>query len=222
MPWATSGLPTVWQWTVDTVPPSAPEIVETPRNPTNSRTASFTFSGGEAGLRFACGLDGGGLASCTSPTSYPALADGPHTFVVQATDGAGNTGPTTVRNWVVDTIPPKTTIDGEPPAVSGSASATFAFTSSEPLSTFDCSLDSGAFASCSSPRTYAGLGDGAHVFRVRATDPAGNIDPSPLSYSWQVNIASSGDTTPPPAVRRLKRSVGYRILKLRLVPSKRR
>ena len=214
------GLVTLWQWTVDTVSPSAPAIVEAPRNPTNIRAASFTFSGAEAGLQFACGLDGGALASCTSPTTYPVLADGPHAFVVRAADGAGNTGPTTGRNWVVDTVPPKTTIDGEPPALSDSQSATFGFTSSEALSTFSCSLDSAAFAPCSSPRTYTGLGDGVHVFHVRATDRAGNTDPSTHSYSWRVAVPASADTTPPPAVRGLKRSVGYRFLKLRWSPPK--
>jgi len=44
---------------------------------------------------------------------------------------------------------------------------------------------------CSSPKTYTGLPEGAHVLRVRATDAAGNTDPTPATR--QVTV----DTTPP-------------------------
>ena len=37
----------------------------------------------------------------------------------------------------------------------------------------------GRAGSCSSAHTTASLADGAHTFDVRATDPAGNVDPSP-------------------------------------------
>lgn len=209
-----TGLATVWEWTVDTLPPPQPSIGIAPGNPTNARTASFSFSGGEPSLRFACSIDDSGLAACTSPVSYTQVADGAHVFVVRAIDAAGNTGPAASRSWVVDTLPPKTTITGTPDPVSGSTSATFQFTSSETLSSFSCSLDDGAFAPCRSPQTYQGLADGTHTFRVRATDSAGNADPAPPSYSWKVSILLPPDTTPPGTVRGLKRSVGYGLLKL--------
>ena len=74
----------------------------------------------------------------------------------------------------------------------------------------------GRITPCDSPTTYAGLGDGAHTFRVEAVDAAGNADASPAVYSWQ--IAGVGpatiDRTPPGNVKRLKRAVGYGSLKL--------
>ncbi len=209
-----TGLATVWEWTVDTVPPTQPEIATGPGAATNVRTAGFSFSGGEPGLSFACRLDDGGLAACTSPVSYTGVTDGAHVFAVQATDPAGNTGPAASRSWVVDTLPPKTTITGKPDAVSRSTSATFQFTSSEALSSFACSLDGSSFGACVSPRTYDGLGDGAHTFHVLATDSAGNAESAPPTYSWNISILLPPDTTPPGTVRGLKRRVSYGRLKL--------
>jgi hypothetical protein len=69
---------------------------------------------------------------------------------------------------------------------------TFGFTSSEANSTFACRFDSAATATpCTSPMTYAGLAEGAHKFRVKATDPAGNTDPTAARRTFTV------DTTPP-------------------------
>jgi hypothetical protein len=79
-----------------------------------------------------------------------------------------------------DISPPDTTITSGPSGPSNSASAAFGFTAGEP-STFECSLDGGAFTACASPATYTGLGNGTHTFRVRATDAAGNTGPSAVS-----------------------------------------
>jgi hypothetical protein len=204
-----------YTWTVDTVNPLVTLSVKPPPI-TNQRTASFSFSSSKAGSTYECTLDGVVTKPCTdaSPVLYTGLGDGPHTFTVRAT--AVSTGPPTTYTWTVDTVAPDTTITSTPPAVSSSASANFAFASSEAGSTFVCSLDASGITPCDSPTTYAGLGDGAHTFRVEAVDAAGNADASPAVYSWQ--IAGVGpatiDRTPPGNVKRLKRTVGYGSLKL--------
>jgi len=81
---------------------------------------------------------------------------------------------------------PDTTITAAPPARSNSSSASFSFTASEAGSTFACRLDGSAFAACTSPQSYSGLALGSHSFQVRATDAAGNTDPTPASYTWIV------------------------------------
>jgi hypothetical protein len=57
--------------------------------------------------------------------------------------------------------------------------ATFRFASGEPGSTFSCKLDGQPFRLCTSPKTYNKLKLGAHVFRVKARDRAGNLDATP-------------------------------------------
>jgi hypothetical protein len=93
----------------------------------------------------------------------------------------------TAVNNDADTDPPETTITSGPASLSASADATFGFTSDESGSTFECSLDGSAFATCASPSAYTGLGDGAHTFDVRATDSSANTDATPDSASWTID-----------------------------------
>ncbi len=173
------------------------------------------FSDSAADLVFSCKLDGRDYSPCASPEPYTGLSDGAHTFRVRATDAAGNTGAASVYGWTVDTIAPDTAISSGPAAASTSAAAAFAFTSSE-QSSFSCSVDGRAFAPCVSPQTFGGLANGNHAFRVRATDAAGNTDPSPASYAWTVNavVPTRIDKTPPANVSKVAKSVRYRMLKL--------
>ena len=99
-----------------------------------------------------------------------------------------------------DTIPPETSITAGPAdgsTVDG-AVVPFSFTSNEPGSTFECSLDGDPFETCTSPVQYADLPDGASTFAVRAFDPAGNADPTPASRSFVVGSDSGGQPLPPP------------------------
>ncbi|HEY3020261.1 MAG TPA: hypothetical protein VGJ32_08715 [Solirubrobacteraceae bacterium] len=85
-----------------------------------------------------------------------------------------------------DIVAPDTTILAGPAGTTASTSAQFSFSASEPGVKFACSLDGAAFAACTSPIVYSGLSARDHTFRVRATDAAGNVDPTPASRSWTV------------------------------------
>jgi hypothetical protein len=156
-----------------------------PNAATNDNTPTFAFTATEAGSTFQCRVDSGSWASCTSPWTTAALGDGPHSVSVRASDAAGNTdaSPAT-RSFTVDTQAPDTTISSAPPAVSPGSSATLSFSATESGATFECQLDGGAWAACTSPKTYPGLALGQHTAAVRATDAAGNVDSSAASASW--------------------------------------
>ena len=121
-------------------------------------------------------------------------ADGSYTIRVRAFDNAANVQTPLSRTFTYDTGPPDTTITAQPANPTNQTSASFSFTSTEAGSSFACSLDGAAFAACTSPRSYTGLAAGAHTFQVRATDPAGNTDATPASYSWTVDIAPPNTT----------------------------
>jgi hypothetical protein len=189
-------------------------ITQEPPALTNQTTAAFTFSSTPPSA-YECTLDDPTFTApqpCDGTFAANNLPDGSHTFAVRAVP----LGPPTEYTWTIDTAAPDTTLTATQPSPTTSTSATFAFTSSEPGSTFFCSLDSSGFSPCSSPQTYSGLGGGTYTFRVQAVDAAGNADPTPASYTWQVNGPPPvADLRPPANVTALRRDVGYGRLHLR-------
>ena len=178
--------PASFSWVIDRTAPSASITSPPPPTPTNVTTASFAFVSNDPAASFQCRLDAAAFAPCASPVNYSGLANGNHTFRVRAIDPAGNVSAIALHTWTVDTSPPNTTITVKPASVTTSTSATFEFTASQAGSNFACSLDAAAFTSCTTPLTYTGLVAGSHSFRVRATDPAGNTDPTPAVFNWTI------------------------------------
>jgi len=187
-------------FTVDTVVPDT-RIDSGPSGTIATPNASFAFStvNSEAAATFQCRVDAAAFAPCTSATSVNGLSEGAHSFEVRARDAAGNTDQTpAARTFTVDlpdpspgadSAAPDTTIVAKPPAklrVRRVARVSFAFASSEAGSSFECSLDGAAFASCLSPRAYGRVRPGNHEFRVRAVDAAGNRDETPASHAFKV------------------------------------
>ena len=173
----------------DTVVPQT-SITAGPRKYGTS-IATFEFESNEKSAMLECSLDRAQFETCASPKTFTGLARGKHSFRVRAVDGAGNTDPTpATREWDVDVKAPSTKLTEAPDDFSNGGDR-FEFASSEKHSSFECKLDDGDYRACSSPKAYPRLDDGAHRFRVRAVDRAGNPDPSPASRKWTV------DTNPP-------------------------
>jgi LPXTG-site transpeptidase (sortase) family protein len=196
--------PASYTWTVDATAPNTTITSTTPAtSPTTSTTMDIAFNSTEAGT-FQCRLDGGAYALCTSPRNLTGLANGAHTFDVYAVDAVGNADTTPASyTWTVDSAAPNTTITSTTPATSptNSTAMNIVFSSTE-AGTFQCSLDGGTYVLCTSPANFIGLADGSHTFDVYAVDTAGNVDPTPASYTWTVDTTAptvsitSGPTSP--------------------------
>lgn len=85
-------------------------------------------------------------------------------------------------------ITPDTTITSGPAEGSSSAStsASFAFSSTEPEASFQCSTDAAAFSACTSPVNLTSLAIGNHSFSVRVGNGLGTVDPTPATRNFSV------------------------------------
>ncbi|KRC66491.1 hypothetical protein ASE12_17980 [Aeromicrobium sp. Root236] len=179
-------------FTVDTNAPDT-SMTSGPTGTIDDQTPTFGFSSPESGATLECRVDDADFGPCASPYTTALLGNGSHTFEARATDAAGNTDATPASRTFtikVDATPPKTVIDSGPADLSNQVKPTFTFSANEP-STFECKVDAGSFVPCESGDTFGPLGEGSHTFAVRATDLAGNVDPTTATRDWII------DTTPP-------------------------
>jgi hypothetical protein len=98
-----------------------------------------------------------------------------------ACDSSGSAGPGGNQPGA-----PQTRLTGKPRKAGRGRTPTFRFNSSEAGSTFQCKVDRKPFRDCRSPFTVKRLSLGDHVFRVRARDAGGRIDPSPATFRFRV------------------------------------
>lgn len=87
-----SAIPASYGWTVDTVAPPTPVIVQKPSDPSPNATNTFTWTESESGTTFECAAESGIFAACSSPYTYivDTSNNGQHQFAVRAVDAAGN------------------------------------------------------------------------------------------------------------------------------------
>jgi ELWxxDGT repeat protein len=113
--------------------------------------------------------------------------DGQKKVCVKFRDGSGSESAVYSDLITLDTTPPDTTLTSFPAATTTATATTFTFSSPDPTATFQCWLDFDldGYQTCTSPATYI-LYQGSHILRVRAVDPAGNIDPSPVIFEWTI------------------------------------
>jgi hypothetical protein len=140
------------------------------------------------------------IEQCTGSVADGAALDtstlGPHALIVEAKDAAKGTAIETASYTVVPPPPapktsgslPDTTISAHPkPTVKTKkkkAKVKFSFSSDLAGATFQCKLDKGSFAPCTSPKTYK-VKKGKHTFSVEAVGPAGT-DATPATFSFKV------------------------------------
>jgi hypothetical protein len=113
-------------------------------------------------------------------------AGGEHSEYTPSAQCASTLSWTAVTRAPPDTRPPETTITNEVPNRTEKNTIRFKFRSDESRSSFECKRDKKPWRRCSSPKTIKGLDEGAHAFRVRATDLVGNTDPTPAKDRFMV------------------------------------
>jgi hypothetical protein len=171
----------------------------------------FTWTGSDdvtstSNLVYSYRLDGydSNWSDYTSSTSksYNDLSNGSYTFYVKAKDEAGNIDYSpasrsfTVDLYIPDTTPSDTSIRWWSITIND---VSFTYTGSDDVTQTSNLLysyklegydsDWSDYSSATS-KTYNGLPNNSYTFKVRTKDEAGNIDPSPASQSFTVNVSS--------------------------------
>jgi hypothetical protein len=199
------GAPASFAWTVsdsaaDKTPPET-TLGARPADPSESSTASFTYSSNEPGSSFECALDGAAFAPCPAPgIAYTGLGSGPHSFQVRAIDPSGNVDPTPAGysfQVVLAAVPlrqgpspapPRPALDtrllAKPPARTRDRTPTFRFDANQPGASFECRLDRRPFKACRSPLTTKPLSYARHAFSVRAVLGSSH-DSTPVTVTFK-------------------------------------
>lgn len=125
---------------------------------------------------------------------------GSTTVGIEATDDSGNVGTAIFTVTVIDTTPPETVVVSAPHVLVASATASFEFGGSDLVTAmsglvYSYSLDGSALTAITGASlTLSGLSEGVHTLAVRAADEAGNVDPTPATYSWTVDTVGPSTT----------------------------
>jgi hypothetical protein len=153
---------------VGPTPPPPPLVIlsSAPTGTVTTSDVSLAFTSNDPAATFSCAVDGGPWQACGAPTGYT-LPNGAHTVAVRA-ESLNGVGPATTTSFTVAAPAPVVTVSA-PTAPVRADTADVRFTSDQAGSTFECSVDSGPWSSCTTPLTLAGLTGGAHTVDVRAT-----------------------------------------------------
>jgi hypothetical protein len=181
----------------------APTLTSHPANPSSSSSSTFAFTSSKTPTAFLCSLGLASFTTCTSPVTYTGLADGRHTFRVEARYGSGataTTGGPTSYSWQV--IPAAPAIVSGPSNPSADPSPKFTFSDANwPNINFSCGLDSLPHLGCTlrtalngveGQAQFSNLARGNHCFYVLAVDLLG-IQSLVTKFCWTI-VAPLGFT----------------------------
>lgn len=115
--------------------------------------------------------------------------EGTHSVTCSGEDVAGNLG-TDAATVKIDKTAPKAAITGQ--SIAG-GTAEFSFSSNDSTATFVCALDDAALAPCGSPKSYTGLSNGSHTFKVKAVDLATNSSEATKTFSVDTGSTTQTD-----------------------------
>ena len=173
-------------FTVDTVPPDAPDVTGT-SSPTNIDTPTWDWvqgaSAGNGTFRYQLDAeDEGGWTETTLIEYTPgtALADGAHTLHVQERDAIGNWSDSGSHAVTIDTTPPVVTVT---PLVTNDTTPPLSGTVDDAAATISVTVDGSAYAAVNNTdgtwtladdTVTPALGEGTYDVAVTATDALSN------------------------------------------------
>ena len=181
---ANDATPATYTWSVNDTKADS-RFTVTPATATNSRNATFGWTGSNA-TSFKCKINAQPeQQNCTSPQSYDSTKtiEGLNTFTVTASNASGPDQYPAVYKWTVDSVPPPATAIctavGNPPAVpetcpdqgelthSRTASISFSNLPDTNIGRVECKLEgpgqTQGFKPCQSPKTYTDLQSGHYT-----------------------------------------------------------
>ncbi len=141
-----------------------------------NRKIDFKFSVSDAAAKVECRLDAQAFSACSNVAHYRDIGNGSHSFTVRAYNAKGVVSSTLKHGFYAWYVAPAVEIVKAIPAEE--------ITSVDSMQVFfkrnwnwgrtsyvECRLDSGAFAKCESPKSYAQLAEGPHRIDVRLVMP---------------------------------------------------
>ncbi|MFL5357615.1 Ig-like domain-containing protein, partial [Archangium sp.] len=192
--------PASFSWTLDTGAPDV-TITEKPASVTNATSAKLVFGSTDRGSSFECSVDGAAFSSCTSPVDLTGLAEGKHSFKVQARDVVGNvsTAPATWE-WTVDVTAPVAPVITAPTEgqafESGTVSITGTAEAGSKVRVFIKGTEAGSVTADGSgnwsftPATA--FANGSYTVKATATDAANNVSAESGERTFTVDVKSPG------------------------------
>jgi hypothetical protein len=211
-------------WQQETNPTAS--ITTHPSAVTAANSAAFTYTSNKAGhpadgstLQYKCALDGSGFSACPAGgKAYTSLADGQHTFQVEAVftaalGGGAHTSAAASYPWTVDTTGPAGVVllESDPDdaaVVNDSGQASIGWTGTEDGETYVCALDNATEQSCSSPDVLSGLANGLHDLTIIPIDALSNRG-TPTTVHWQQETAPTARILTHPALATTSRSAAF-------------
>lgn len=180
---------------------AAPIITITSQIPsliqTQSVSLSFKVVSSNSLKSVSCQLDTNAPVNCSGlSVSFSSLLDGDHKILIDAVDSNGQKSLTSAVLFRVDSTAPVITFNQSPATLTSSLSADFLYSIADNLSGVakaECALDSAVFEICSSTSYSKAVTAGAHNFKIKATDVAGNTS-GLSSFSWTVNTSAASVT----------------------------
>jgi hypothetical protein len=139
-----------------------------------------------SGFTFSCQLDSQPATACTSPQTYPNLADGNHHFQVTASDPYGNTSQPALADWKTDRIPP---LFG-PTVTSGTAGNNGWYRSDVTVAWNWSDPDGSGIDSTNCTRSSTSSSEGHLTLTAPCTDLAGNSN----TAGYTVNVDKTAPT----------------------------